>query len=125
MQVILNLKEAASPKTVWSKGMIFFCTGTGKRDKVRVKLCCTSSYNVIYLISCKLCKEQYVGSAFKINFKRRFRVHNSHVITCKDRCLVAKQFLTKSINDNKVENIEVQLTEQVREGNYNLKKCKL
>ena len=116
MQVILNLKEVASPKTVRSKGMIFFfCTGTGKRDKVRVKLCCTSSSNVIYLISCKLYKEQYVGSAFKINFKRRFRVHNS----------LAKQFLTKSINDNKVKNIEVQLTEQVREGNYNLKKCKL
>ena len=92
-----------------------FCTGTGKRDKVTVTLCCTSSSNVIYLISCKLYKEQYVGSAFKINFKRRFRVHNS----------LAKQFLTKSINDNKVENIEVQLTEQVREGNYNLKKCKL
>ena len=97
----------------------FTCTVTGKTYKVRGKLCCTSS-NVIYLISCKLCKEQYVGSAFKDNFKPRFRVHKSDVITGKDRCGVAKHFLTKCTNGNKVENIEVQLIEQVREGNYDL-----
>ena len=75
---------------------------------------------MIYLISCKLCKEQYVGSAFKDNFKPRFRVHKSDVITGKDRCGVAKHFLTKCTNGNKVENIEVQLIEQVLEGNYDL-----
>ena len=57
---------------------------TGKIYTVRGRLCSTSSY-VIYLISCKLCKEQYVGSAFKDNFKPRFRVHRSDVITGKDR----------------------------------------
>ena len=35
----------------------FTCTVTGKTYKMGAKLCCTSS-NVIYLISCKLCKEQ-------------------------------------------------------------------
>ena len=64
---------------------------------------------MIFLISCKLCKEQYVGSAFKDNFKTRFRVHKSDVITDKDRCGVAKYFLTKCTNGKKVENIEVEL----------------
>ena len=86
----------------------FTCTVTGKTYKVGGKLCCTSS-NVIYLISCKLCKEKYVGSAFKDNFKPRFRVHKSDVITGKERCGVAKHFFTKCTNDNKLENIEVQL----------------
>ena len=47
-------------------------------------------------------------------------VHKSHVITRKDRCGVAKHFLTKCTNGNKVENIELQLIEQVEEGNYDL-----
>ena len=97
----------------------FTCTVTGKTYKVRSKLRCNSS-NVIYLISCKLYKEQYVCSAFKNNFKSRFRVHKSDIITCKDKCSVAKHFLTKCTNENKVENIEVQLIEQVQEGNYDL-----
>ena len=75
---------------------------------------------MIYLISCKLCKEQHVGPAFKDNFRPRFRVHKSDVITGKDRCGVAKQFLTKCTNGNEVANIEVQLIEQVEEGNYDL-----
>ena len=97
----------------------FTCTVTGKTYKVRGKLCCTSS-NVIYLISCKLCKEQYVGSTFKDNFKPRFRAHKSDVITGKDTSGVAKHFLIKCTNGNKVANIEVPLIEQVQEGNYDL-----
>ena len=97
----------------------FTCIVTGKIYKVRGKLCCTIS-NVIYLISCKLCKEQYVGSGFKDNFKPRFRVHKNDVITGKDRCVVAKNVLTKCTNGKKVESIEVQLIEQVQEGNYDL-----
>ena len=61
---------------------------------MRSELCWTSS-NVIYLISCKLCKEQYVGPEFKDNFKTRFRVHKSDAVTGKDKCGVAKHFLTK------------------------------
>ena len=33
---------------------------------------------------------------------------------------MAKHFLTKCTNDNKIENIEVQLIEQVLEGNHDL-----
>ena len=58
------------------------CTVTGKTYKNRGKLYCTGS-NVICLISCKLCKEQYVSSAFKGNFKPRFRVHKSDIIAGK------------------------------------------
>ena len=83
---------------------------SGKTYKVRGKLCCASS-NVIYLISCRLCKEQYLGFAFTDNFKPRFRVHKSDVVTGKVRCGVAKHFLTKCTDGNKVENIEVQLME--------------
>ena len=59
-----------------------------------------------------------MGSAFKDNFQPRFRVHTSDVISRKDRCGVAQHFLAKCTNGNKVENIEVQLIEQVQEGNY-------
>ena len=50
----------------------------GRTCKVRDKLCCTSC-NVIYLINCKLCKEQYEDFAFKGKFKPRFRVHKRDV----------------------------------------------
>ena len=86
---------------------------------MRGKLSCTSS-NVIYLISCKLCKEQYVGSAFKENFRPRFRVHRSDVITGKNRCGVTKHFLNKCTNGNKVEHFDVKPIEQVQEGNFDL-----
>ena len=82
----------------------FTCTVTGKTYKVRGKLCCTSS-NLIYVISCKQCKKQYVGSTFKDNFKPRFREHKSNIITGKDRYGVAKHFLTKFGNSNKVETL--------------------
>ena len=78
----------------------FTYTVTGKTYKVRYKLCCTSS-NMIYLISSKLCKKQYVGSAFKYNFKPRFTVHKGDAITGKDRFSVTKHFLTKCTNGNK------------------------
>ena len=40
----------------------FTCKVTGTTYKVRDNLSCNSA-NVVYLISCKLCKDQYVGSA--------------------------------------------------------------
>ena len=57
---------------------------------------------------------------FTDNFKRKYRVHKSDVITDKDRCSVTKLFLTKFTGGKNVENIEVQLTELVEEGNYDL-----
>ena len=54
----------------------FTCTAIGKTYKVRGDLICKSN-NVVYLISCKTCKQQYVGSAFESNFNPRLRVHKS------------------------------------------------
>ena len=45
----------------------FTCTATGKTYKVRGAQTCKID-NVVYLISCKKCKQQYVGSAFESNF---------------------------------------------------------
>ena len=92
-----------SDKAIWSIGM-----------NSHVQLLCCTSCNVIYLISCKLCKEQFVGSAFEDNFNPRFSAHKSGVIPGKDRCGVVKHFLSKYTNGNNVENIE---------GNW-LNKCK-
>ena len=97
----------------------FSSTVTGKKYKVRGNLSC-KSLNVVYLITCKKCKQQYVGSALKDNFKARFRVHKSDINTGKDRCGVAKHFLTKCCAGGKLENIEIQLIEEVKEGNYDL-----
>ena len=95
------------------------CQVTGKIYKVRGKLSC-NSVNVVYLVSCKLCKDQYVGSAYKNNFKPRFRVHKSGVNTDKDWCGVAKPFLSKCTDAGKLENIEVHLIEQVEEADCNV-----
>ena len=97
----------------------FICTATGKTYKVRGDVTCRSD-NVVYLIGCKKCKQQYVGSAFESNFKLRFRVHKSDIKTRKDRCGVTKHFLNNCTGINKLENVEVQLTEDVKEGNSDL-----
>lgn len=79
---------------------------------------------MVYLISCKPCKDQYVESAYKINFKLRFRVHKSDIDTGKDRCGVAKHFLTKFTDVDNHENIEVHLIKEVGQGDYDVE-CKL
>ena len=91
----------------------FTCIATGKTYKVRGYLTCKSD-NVIYLISCKKCKQQYVGSVFENNFKPRFRVHKSDINTGIDRCGVAKHFLNNCTRINNFENVEVQLIEEVK-----------
>ena len=97
----------------------FTCTATGKTYKVRDDLTCKSD-NAIYLINCKKCKQQYVGSAYEGNFKPRFRVHKSDINTGKVRCGVARHFLNNCTRINKLENVEVQLIEEVKKGNYDL-----
>ena len=54
----------------------FTCFATKRKYKVKGILKCTSK-NVIYLISCKCCGKQYIGSA--ISFKERFRIHKSGI----------------------------------------------
>ena len=75
---------------------------------------------MVYLISCKLCKDQYVGSAYKNNFKSRFRVHKSDINTGKDRLGVVKHVLTKCTDVGRLENIEIHLIEQVEKGDYDV-----
>ena len=95
------------------------CTATGKTYKVRGDLNCKSD-NVVYLISCKKCKQQHVGSAYESNFKPKFRIYKSDINTGKVRRGVAKHFINNCTGSNNLENVEVQLNEEVKKGNYDL-----
>ena len=68
----------------------FTCFATKRKYKIKGILKCDSR-NVIYLISCKCCGKQYVGSV--TGFKERFRVHKSDVDTGKVRCGVVNHLL--------------------------------
>ena len=70
----------------------FKCKASGKSYFVKGNPNCNSA-NVIYLISCTNCGDQYVGSAK--DFKNRFRIHKSDINTGKDRCGTARHFLNK------------------------------
>ena len=85
----------------------FTCFATRRKYKVKGILKCTSK-NVIYLISCKCCGKQYIGSA--IGFKERFRIHNSDINTGKVRCGVANHLLHVCHSEgNKFEYLQIQL----------------
>ena len=74
--------------------------------------------NVVYLISCSNCYDQYVGSS--LDFKSRFRIHKSDIKTKKDRCGTARYFKTKctdSSNPHKF--LKMQIKESVQ-CDYNL-----
>ena len=74
------------------------------------------SYNVIYLITCSNCREQYVGSA--INFKQRFITQKSDIKTNKDGCGTARHFNNKcSSPNNKHAYLKVQIVDQVFNNN--------
>ena len=80
---------------------------TGRVCNIRGKLTCNSP-NVVYLISCSNCDDQYVGHA--LHFKSRFRIHKSDVKTKKDRCVTARHFNTKctdSSNPHKFLKIQI------------------
>ena len=79
---------------------------------VRGRLSCNRP-NVIYIISCKNCGDQYVGSA--TDFKARFRIHKSNIKTKKDRCGTATHFNNKCCdNSNPYIFLQVQLIESVQ-----------
>ena len=78
---------------------------------VRGNLSCNNS-NVIYLISCKSCEDQYIGWA--IDFKARLRIHKSDIKTKKDGCGTAKYFNNKSSDIQNLHGfLQVQLIESV------------
>ena len=60
---------------------------------IRQELNCRSN-NVIYLVICKTCKVQYIGSTTN-EFKVRFRNHKSAMLTSKATCELAFHFNTK------------------------------
>ena len=93
----------------------FTCFATKRKYKVKGILKCTSK-NVIYLISCKCCGKQYIGSA--TGFKERFRIHKSDINTGKVRCGVANHLLNVCHSEgNKFEYLQIQLIEQVSVNN--------
>ena len=69
------------------KGKTFQSFKTGRTYFMKFDFQCTSS-NVVYLISCKKCHLQYVGST-RTEFKVRFRNHKSAMRTNKKTCEVA------------------------------------
>ena len=72
---------------------------TNTRYYMRRVLHCNCN-NVIYLITCKKCLEQYVCSA--TNFKSHSRIHKSDIKTNKDRCETLKHFNDICKNDNNI-----------------------
>ena len=93
----------------------FICTVTANSYFTRGPLHC-KSINVIYLITCSKCLEQYVGSAVK--FKTRFSIRKSDMKTKKERCGSAKHFNSKSYHDtNPFRYLKGQLIEQAHSNN--------
>ena len=89
----------------------FACSVTSRRYYTRAVLHCNCN-NVIYLITCKNCLEQYAGSA--TNFKNRFRKHKNDIKTNKDRCRTAKYVNgMRKNNDNIFQFLYIQIIEQV------------
>ena len=64
---------------------------TGRVCSVRGSLSCNNP--VIYIISCKNCGDQYVGSA--TDFNTRFRIRKTNIKKKKDRCGTARHFDNK------------------------------
>ena len=87
----------------------FTCFATKRKYKIKGILKCNSR-NVIYLISCKCCGKQYIGSA--TGFKERFRIHKSEINTGKVRYGVANHLLCRS-SASMFEYLPVQLIEKV------------
>ena len=126
--VLVYVKQSAKPSKIHSTGGVLVdlfnktgftaskphlveCSVTNRRYYTRGVLHCNCN-NVIYLITCKNCLQQYVGSA--TNFKNRFRIHKSDIKTNKDRCGTAKHFNGMCKNDNNIfQFLSVQIIEQV------------
>ena len=88
----------------------FTCSVTNRRYYTKGVLHC--NYNVIYLINCKNCLQQYGDSATK--FKNRLRIHKSDFKSNKDRYGTAKHLHGMCKNDNNIfQFLSFQITEQV------------
>ena len=71
-----------------------------------------NSKNVIYLITCDKCKDEYIGSA--VDFKPLFMVHKSDIKTKKERCGTSRHFNEKcSCSASPFGYVKFQIIEQV------------
>ena len=95
-------------------GSSFTCTATQRKYSIKGVSGC-NSVNVIYLITCKGCLKQYVGSAK--SFKERFRVHKSDINTGKERCGISKHLINYCNENGKFANLQIQVIECVSVGN--------
>ena len=79
---------------------------TGAHHKIRGHITC-STYNIIYLISCRICGIQYIGET-KNSLKKRFYGHRSTVKTHKLDTPVGQHFNlpNHSISDMILQGIE-------------------
>ena len=92
----------------------FKCKVTARVYSDRGSLSCNIS-NVVYIISCKNCGDQYVGSA--TDFRARFRIHKTGFKTKKDRCGIARHFNNKCCDINNPHIfLQVQLKESAQRG---------
>ena len=85
-----NLKDVTSAKTIWSVRTSLCPQLLTKHVKWEVSYVVLVLMWITWSSNCKLCKEQCVSSAFKINFKTWFRVQKIDVITGEYRCRMAK-----------------------------------
>ena len=78
---------------------------------IKGDLSCNSK-NVIYVITCDKCKDDYVGSA--LDFNPRFRAHKSDIKTKKERCGTSRHFNEKCLcSTSPFGYVKVQIIEQV------------
>ena len=84
----------------------FSCLVTKNSYQIKHHLSCNQN-NCIYLITCKKCKLQYVGST--VNFKARWRLHKSYLTQKRiASCRVASHWCGnhQNINDREIIIIE-------------------
>ena len=90
----------------------FFHMQCHQKKKILNKRRLPCTCNVIYLITCENCLEQYFGSA--INFKNCFGIYKTDIKTNKNICGTEKHFngLCKN-NSNIFQFLSIQIIEQV------------
>ena len=92
------------------EGGHFRSTNTGKTYPIRKKVNCDSSF-VIYLVTCKKCRGQYVGKS-QTPFKRRHSNHKQEI----KRKYGGLGHHYGDVDGCGYENISVQIIDQVDEG---------
>ena len=88
----------------------FTCAVIKKGYFVKWELKCNTD-NIIYLILCKLCSKQFIGSA--TNFKNRFSRHKGDILTKKDSSGTERCFNKCSERHDSHKYYAVQITEPI------------